>query len=267
MNKKYREIPHTSYSQINTYILCPLKYYFQYVAEIKPEFVPSALLFGGSFHESLAFYYRTLKNTGAAPAVEDMIDVFRQDWMLRVESEPVQFGKDEDAAGMAVLGTRMLKAFHESVNPGEPLCIEQEFCLRKIDPSNGKILPLPIVGSIDLIERTPTGTVVAIDHKTASKRYPDSKVHEDLQLTVYTCALKRSSLVNGDPKVHCRFDVVTKATKPSFTSYSSVRTGDDHRRMFKLVSEILIAIDAGIFYPIRSWACSSCQYRNECDKW
>ncbi len=53
------EKPHLSYSQINTYLTCPLKYKFHYIDQIEPPFVSSALVFGSCIHEAVAAFYQS----------------------------------------------------------------------------------------------------------------------------------------------------------------------------------------------------------------
>jgi len=56
MNSTILEEPHVSFSQINTYLGCPLKYRFAYIEQLAPEFVPSALPFGGGSTKHLPSY-------------------------------------------------------------------------------------------------------------------------------------------------------------------------------------------------------------------
>jgi len=51
------EKPHLSYSQINTYLTCSLKYKFHYLDQIEPPFVSSALVFGSCIHEAVGAFY------------------------------------------------------------------------------------------------------------------------------------------------------------------------------------------------------------------
>ena len=41
-----RQQPHVSFTQIDQYLRCPLKYKFTYVDRATPDFVPAALAFG-----------------------------------------------------------------------------------------------------------------------------------------------------------------------------------------------------------------------------
>lgn len=264
----YKEEPHISYSQISTYRMCPLKYRFNYVDCLQPEFTPAALPFGSSVHEALAFYYRGLRDYKKPYSLEAILDVFETDWNLQNEcNENIAFDNGDTKESILKKGLEMLKTFYTSVHPGEILAVEVEFSL-KHDNNNGhtKALPLPIVGTIDLIERTSEG-VIAVDHKTAARKYSDNKVDDDLQLTVYTCALSRSKLTNGDKEFYARFDVLTKTKSPELISYYTTRNDNDFRKLMKLVREICYAIDQGVFFPNPGWQCGSCQYASECKKW
>jgi len=48
---------HISFSQINTYIICPLKYRFQYIDCYDSPHIPSGLLFGSALHKALEHFY------------------------------------------------------------------------------------------------------------------------------------------------------------------------------------------------------------------
>ena len=58
-----------SKSQIQTYLICPRKFWFQYVIGALPEFVPASLPFGRALHAAVAAFYRALKDSGVKPAL------------------------------------------------------------------------------------------------------------------------------------------------------------------------------------------------------
>lgn len=213
----FKDEPYVSYSQVSTYMACPLKYRFSYIEALEPEFIPAALPFGGAVHEALAFYYTGLRNYKKAYSLESVIEVFSTTWNLSNESEPVRFDKGETKESLARLGETMLKTFYENVRPGEVMAVELPF---KLNLNNGvKPLPLPIVGTIDLVERDENGRVWVVDHKTASRKYSDSKTDDDLQLTIYTLAISQFKLCQGETLFHARFDLLTKTKNPEFVSY------------------------------------------------
>jgi CRISPR/Cas system-associated exonuclease Cas4 (RecB family) len=38
-------------------------------------------------------------------------------------------------------------------------------------------------------------------------------------------------------------------------------------RLFRLVAEVLHAIEAGVFHPNPGWQCKDCQFRSRCWAW
>ena len=45
-----KETPHWSYSAFNTYLACPMKFFFRYIAHSEPERTSVSLPFGRAFH-------------------------------------------------------------------------------------------------------------------------------------------------------------------------------------------------------------------------
>ena len=75
-------IDHFSYSQLSTFLACPLQYRFRYVELIPPAFTTSALVFGSSIHEAVAaFHQQHLIGDTLRP--DQMLDVYRASWASR----------------------------------------------------------------------------------------------------------------------------------------------------------------------------------------
>ena len=51
---KLRETPHWSYSALQCYLSCPLKYKFRYIDNAEPERTGSCFPFGRAFHAALS---------------------------------------------------------------------------------------------------------------------------------------------------------------------------------------------------------------------
>jgi len=51
-----RQQPHVSFTQIDQYLRCPLKYKFTYVDRATPDFVPAALAFVSRSPKRIAFW-------------------------------------------------------------------------------------------------------------------------------------------------------------------------------------------------------------------
>ena len=51
---KLKEMPHWSYSSLNCFLSCPLKYKFRYIDNAEPERTGSCFPFGRAFHAALS---------------------------------------------------------------------------------------------------------------------------------------------------------------------------------------------------------------------
>ncbi len=248
---------HLSYSQINCYLACPLKYRFAYVDQIPPAFTPASLAFGSAVHEAVAaFYDSKLANDTLKP--DQMLDVFRQAW--RDREADVRFFNGDNAVTLETKASQLLSVFHESVDPSVTILgVEERF---EMPMSNGTP---PLVGFIDLIEQKPDGTVVIADLKTASKRPTDFQVHNNMQLTAYSLGAGALGFDPDDLKL--RLDVLLKTKEPSLVRCETIRTDRNRQRFGRLVQEVWHGIQSGVTFPKEDWHCAQCAYAQQCKEW
>ena len=161
-----RQQPHVSFTQIDQYLRCPLKYKFTYVDRLAPEFVPAALAFGSGIHGAAAFLFRG-RADGTAPSLADVQAFFEAYWQLETSARPIRFGEKDTKESLLDLGCRMLAVLHRNQEPGiEVLGVEQPFDVPLIDLDTGEILARALIGTLDLIERDAEGRIVVVDLKT-----------------------------------------------------------------------------------------------------
>lgn len=254
---------YVSVSQVKTYLLCPRKYELKYVRGAEPEFVPIALAFGAAFHEALAAYYQELKTTGEPLRRDLVLDVFRTAWGRASDgSVPLQADDEDDLAGIVDRGVSMLHAFHEHAAQAatfEVEAVEHGFAITLHDPDSGVPLEEQLVGTMDLLVREGSDRVV-VEHKTAARRYSEDQLRFDVQPTAYKIAARESGL----GEVALRFQVVTKTKVPVVQIADVHRDARDEADFTRIAAGVLKAIDAGVSYPIRGWACRSCPFSSAC---
>jgi hypothetical protein len=73
-----------------------------------------------------------------------------------------------------------------------------------------------------------------------------------LQLSIYSYATTMNALADQED-LRLRFDVLTKTKQPELHRYWATRDRAANRRLFRLVAEVLHAIEAGVFHPNPSW--------------
>jgi len=66
---------HISVSQINLYLMCPLKYRFIYVDELPRLFKPEGLAFGSAIHSTVAWWHQQ-RVKGINPSWQDVAKIF-----------------------------------------------------------------------------------------------------------------------------------------------------------------------------------------------
>ena len=107
---------------------------------------------------------------------------------------------------------------------------------------------------------------MVVDLKTSARKYSDLQVEASLQLSLYSYAVGLSLLATGE-NVRLRFDVLTKTRQPELHRYWTTRDRAANVRVFRLVSEVLRAIEAEVFHPIVEWQCKDCVFRSKCWAW
>ena len=251
-------INHFSYSQLNTYLMCPLRYRLQYVELIPAAFTTSALAFGSAIHEAVAaFHQQHLLGDPIRP--DQMLDVYRQAWASR-NGEEVRFCNGDNEESLQEKAKQMLTVYHESCDPSvETLGIEEFF-----EVSIHDAVP-PFQGYIDLIEQGQSGTATVVDLKTAARKLSNGQAHSNLQLTAYS--IGAAALGFNPDQLTLRLDVVTKTKTPELVRYETTRTEPQRERFCKLVTQVWHAIERESWFPRQDWHCSQCAWAGPCAKW
>ncbi|MFC1835411.1 RecB family exonuclease [Thermodesulfobacteriota bacterium] len=247
---------HLSYSQINTYMTCPLRYRFQYVEEIEPQFVSAGLAFGSAIHEAAAAFNQTHLE-GDSLRADQMLDVYRQAWQSR--EEDARFFNGDDAQSLENKAQQMLTAFAQAHDPSTTVIgVEERFQVE----FNG--LP-PFVGFIDLIEQPNGGPVCIVDLKTAARKPTDFQIHNNMQLTAYSTGAGALGFDTRNLKL--RLDELTKTKKPEMVRYETMRTERNQERFVKLVDKVWNAIQRDCWFPRENWHCAQYAYQEHCKNW
>ena len=251
-----RALPHTSISQVRTFLLCPRKYCLHDVAKSPPAWRPRALIFGSAWHESIGAHLLEPMSVEALQA--DLRDRLVRG--IRSDGPPVLFEEDAHDEGQVIdLSLRMLAVFLARIpRPAKVLAVELPFALELAHPATGEVLDVPLIGAIDaLIDEA--GTKVW-ELKTAKKKWSQDQLDFDLQMTGYGMAAR--SLGCGDAALEIL--VTTKTKIPDVQVTSLVRHRRDENELLATVFGVLHAVAAGVDYPLRGWQCRTCAHAAAC---
>ncbi len=162
-----------SYSALDTFKRCPLKFKFQYIDKIKTPKSKEAA-FGTLLHSAL----KLLHEPGLIiPAEEDILKFISDNWDASLYSSEQESSL---AFGQAI---KIMKDYYVKNYPSDfnVLALEASF---EVPVQVGQELHL-LTGKIDRVDKIANGTIEVIDYKTAKKMPSQENVDKDLQLAVY----------------------------------------------------------------------------------
>ncbi len=258
-----------SYSALETYQNCPLKYKFQEIDKIK---VPKSkeAVFGTLLHSTLKFIHTP---SILSPTLEQALDYFSKNWNSEVFADETE----ERAAfsqGVEIIQNYYKKNDLSKINIVDlETKFEVEIGNNKSFLNNSSSLKLNttevknethiIAGIIDRIDKTEDGYEI-IDYKTTKKMPSQEKVDNDLQLSIYLWAFlaRYPKEIENLDKIKVSLYYLKHGVK-----LSSVRTLKQLKESERLFLDTIEIIKSGSFGPIISPLCDWCGYQNRCPMW
>jgi DNA helicase II / ATP-dependent DNA helicase PcrA len=170
-------IDKVSYSQIDTFKACPLKYKYRYLLQI-PAKPHHSLSFGRTIHSTLHQFHAS-EMQGKNLSLEELLSLYDQNF-IEDGYDSSEHKKQRYDSGKQAL-TRYYHAYQKAL--GKPQLLEQAFRL--------KLNGVTLVGKIDRIDTNQAGEYEIVDYKTGTHK-DQKKVDKDDQLTLYTLAAKEA---------------------------------------------------------------------------
>ena len=235
-------VPQTmSYTQIDTYNACPLKYKYSYILRI-PTLPNYALSFGTTMHETLKEFH-TKRMFGKNVSLEDLYEIYERKWI------PLGYDDEKHRAERFESGKRVLEEYYNKHAAGKDNieALEKSFNLR-IGGTN-------FFGRIDRIDNLDSGGVEIIDYKTGTAK-AQKDVDRDAQVTIYAMAAKEA--------LGLKPDLLTLYFLESGEKISTTRTQEDLVKQKEKIVETVENIKKGQFEANPTIQCGWCDYKDIC---
>ncbi len=242
-----------SYSALETFKQCPLKFKFQYVDRIKTLKSKEAL-FGTLIHKAL----RVLHEPGLViPTEEEGLRFFTNNWDASIY-------EDEQLAVLAFAqGIKILKDYYAKNYPAQfnVVALETSF---EAPIKIGDDLHL-VTGKIDRVDKTPENLFEVIDYKTTKKMPSQETVDKDLQLSVYHLGMANRwpSIVEQKRPVKVSLYYLKHGEK-----LSSLRNVENleatKENIIRDIERIEQTHKAGKFDPRPNALCDWCEFQRNC---
>jgi len=235
---------YTSYSRLQTLMLCPKKYEYRYELGLEGQDKSINLLFGTALHK---LYQAWLQEED-----QDIGEIFLG--LLDEAGTEVNWGKvmPEDIFRWSAGFSSLLA---EEPPPFKVLGTEAPF---RIPIGEDRDL----MGYIDAITEDVNGTITGIEFKTAARAYGKDQLEYSHQPTAYIWAL--SEMFPGR-NIEFQYLVFTKTKIPKLLRYSVTRTQQQIQELGDLITYQDRISRLGVYPRIRSWMCTNCEYRNKCN--
>lgn len=243
-----------SYSALETYKHCPLKFKFREIDRIKTPKTKEAV-FGSLIHNTLHMVHNT--NRLVPPTEEEMLQYFSQKWDSNIY-------EDEQEETMAFSqGIKILKDYYSQNYPANFNVVDLEARFEVPLVSENEIHT--ITGIIDRIDKLDNGLFEIIDYKTTKKMPGQKLVDNNLQLAIY-----HLGVVNRWPSIKEQ----NRSIKLSLyflrhgEKLSTIRTpeyiNETKEKILITIDQIKNNLSAQEFEPNPGPLCGWCQYQPLC---
>lgn len=245
-----------SYSALDTYQTCPLKYKFQNIDRIKTPKSKEAV-FGSVLHSTLNFIH----TPGIlSPTLEQAMEYFSANWNGAV------FENEAEERAAFSQGVQIIQKYYQQNDPAQAniVALESRFEFPLAGDKAAANQETHIVsGIIDRIDKTEDGYEV-IDYKTTKKMPSQEKVDADLQLSTYLKAF-----LARYPKEIERLDKIKVSLYylKHGVKLSSTRTLEQLQKSEELFLDVIKLIEAEKFEPLAGPLCDWCGFQKHCPMW
>jgi CRISPR/Cas system-associated exonuclease Cas4 (RecB family) len=231
---------HLSHSQVQEYVLCPRRWWFNKIENAPREQVGSALIFGSAVHDTIAAVNEAALHGERIDAPAHFLTAWKR--AVTDASAPIHFGKD-DSDDLVAKGRSLVGIY---TPPPGIIGVEQPFEV-ELAPD------LPVVqGRIDLV-RSEGDALILADIKTAASRTLTDTHAVEAQLALYDLAY---------PATRHEVIVAAKLKAPVITVQPI--TPWPTATLIRHYREVHQAMVHGVRYALRGWACESCPFATRC---
>jgi len=245
-----------SYSSLDTYQSCPLKYKFREIDKIKEP--KSKEAFFGTLLHSVMQYVHTPGFT--SPSLEDALEYFQKRWDENV------FENEMENRNAFSQGVDIIQRYYRDTDIPRTniVALEKRFAIDVPSPAENPTGETHVIsGIIDRIDRTENGYEI-IDYKTARKMPTQDNVDTSLQLSIYLLAFLEMYPDQHDnlDNLHVSLYFLKHGQK-----LTAKRTPEDLVQVREIFLDVIAHSEAEHFEPRVSPLCGWWGYQDICPMW
>ena len=247
-----------SYSSLENFKQCPLKYKFSQIDKIKEPKSKEAV-FGAYIHKVLKWFYQKDPHF---PTLDALLDYYKEHWPKK--SEGFEWQDPEEENSYFKEGIRILEGYYKANIPQQTSILDLETRFEVTIDENpekpdGKHI---LTGVIDRIDKLPDGKIEIIDYKTGKRVASQKDADSNDQLSLYAIGLK-----NRWPRINTESLSLSLYFLKFNEKIKTQRTEEDLEKSREKIIKSIQEIEKSDFEPRPSALCGWCGYRNICPIW
>ena len=244
-----------SYSQLDTYEVCPRKYEYAYILKV-PQKPNAALSFGITVHNTLNNFYSLHKKAQEGiegiveyPSEKEMVELYEKNWVRGGYDSKKHEGLRKKQ------GEEILRKYYQNIYSKDEriLNLEENFTVHTAEYSfGGKVDRIDLVEEISGVKQ-----VRIVDYKTGKVK-KEAEIKNDLQLPLYAIFVEQKL---GYKVIGARYIFLEEGVCID-VDLSEKRREKSRERMVELVSKIQ---SKEFTADPDSFKCSMCDYKSVCE--
>ncbi|MGC8651032.1 MAG: RecB family exonuclease [Minisyncoccia bacterium] len=247
-----------SYSSLENFKNCPLKYKFSEIDKIKEPKTKEAI-FGNYIHQILKWFYQQDPHF---PTLDGLREYYYNHWPKKEDNFSWQ--NEQEEKDYFQEGLRMLEEFYKKNMPPKTMIMDLETRFEAVidetpnEPGGKHIL----TGVIDRIDKLPDETIEIIDYKTGKRMPSQNDVDTNLQLSIYALGLQRKW-----PKIKLEDLRLSLYFLKFGEKIETKKTQEDINQTQTKLIDLIHQIQNSSFEPKASPLCNWCGYKPICPLW
>ncbi|MBI2074429.1 MAG: ATP-dependent helicase [Candidatus Levybacteria bacterium] len=250
-NTSKYQLNYISYSQIQTFEICPLHYKLKYILKIPTPQV-AAQSFGISIHNALRDFYRNFLNDEKTKT-DTILQILDTVWINEGYTSKTH---EQEARQHAkkILTEYVKNNFDPKKLKSQPIALETPF--------NFYVNKIKIGGRIDRVDKTNDNKIEIIDYKTSDNIPDEKEVAKNLQLTIYALAATQiqDKIFNKKPEEI----LLTLHFLSNDKKLTTTRTKEQLKQVKEYIMQKVQEISTSDFACSKSTFCHECEYKMLC---
>ena len=243
-----------SYSRLNSFKQCPLKYKYAYVDGVKQRRRTAPAFMGNRFHEVMEHLYKGIPHR--VPSVEELNALFLKLWEAKWSDDIRIVRRDRTAQDYKAIGLRAIEDYFRRYSPfdqGRVLGLERNL---HCDLDGSGRYRLRCI--IDRLMGTADGVFEIHDYKTSASLPEQARLDQDEQLALYEIAVREAwPNAKGVDLIwhYVAFDMELRSSR------TPAQTEELRKKTCAAIDEVESATE---FPPRESTLCQWCDFQTIC---